>query len=322
VAIVGFKRSTKEINPCVQITALEAINIASQTMHEHAVCALHGYVDIDDEAAVLVAFSLAVAPRQIETHLNQRLTEQQLSTFNHALNQRCILRQPMAYVTGDIWFYGQRFLCDARALVPRSLIAQLLPDGLLPWIDSVDSVKQILDLCTGGASLAILASQAFARAHVVGSDISRAALNLAEQNKQLFDLPQLELIESDLFNAPFFAQSPKPQFDLIICNPPYVNSESMANLPAEFLAEPQGALGSGKDGMDLIRKILPQASEFLTPRGLLLLEIGHEMDHFLAAFAQLECIFLPVNVSGQDDNDEMIVLIEKQALDHLNKTPV
>jgi ribosomal protein L3 glutamine methyltransferase len=297
------------------MTALAAIEHAAQFMHEHSVVCGHGYANVDDEAAVLVAFVLAVPAAQIDDHLNRELNPTQLSLLQSSLKRRCADRTPLAYITGDIFFAGSRFLCDERALVPRSLIAQWLEQGQQPWINDAAQVTAVLDLCTGGASLAILAARHFCNARVVGSDISSGALALAEQNRQLHQLDQgrLELVHSDLFSGPFFAQSPKPQFDLILCNPPYVNAESMQQLPDEFRKEPALALAAGADGMDVIRQILGRAGTYLTEAGLLVLEIGHEADHFEAAFPRLEFTYLPIE-TDQHVIDDMVVLIEKQAL--------
>jgi ribosomal protein L3 glutamine methyltransferase len=292
-------------------TALEAIDNAHEQMRYSQVCCGHGYETLEHEAAVLVGFALGVEPQRIDQALNQVLSPEQLVVYQAALDARCRQRLPLAYITGDIWFYGQRFLADQRALVPRSLIAALLPHAIAPWLESSDSVQQILDLCTGSASLAIIAAQAFPNAKVTASDISGAALALADENRQLHNLTKerLSLVQSDLFTAPYFQSTPKPTFDLILCNPPYVNSTSVAAFPAEFLAEPTIALGSGTDGMDLVRAILDEVAEYLRPNGLLVLEIGHEIEHFMAAFARLEFVSLPVEAG-----DDMVLLIEHNAL--------
>ncbi len=290
-------------------TLLQAIELAESAMAQSNLCYGHGYENPQQEAAILAAYAVGVAPDDIDSHLGQVLNDAQQERFHQGLIKRCVEQQPLAYITGDIWFNGLRFLADSRALVPRSLLAQVLNDQLDPWFPEPALVKRVLDLCTGGASLAIMACKQFTNATVVGSDISQPALDLAQQNRLLHDCQeQLQLIQSDLFSAPFFADQ-TPRFDLIICNPPYVNQLSVQALPPEFLAEPEGALGSGIDGMDLIRKILAQAAAFLTDDGIVLLEIGHEAEHFFRAFPKLECLLLPVE-AGED----MVVLIERRAL--------
>lgn len=307
-------------NPAVTaplpVTALAAIESAAMTLEDADVVCGHGYANTDDEAAVLVAYVLGVSPSQIDDYLDRELTAQQRHALAVALERRCAAREPLAYITGEIDFAGLRFLCDKRALVPRSLIAQLLHEGFLPWLDPSTPVTRVLDLCTGGGNLAVIAAKQFESATIIASDISAEALALAKLNRQLHGLDdtRLQLIQSDVFSAGYFQQVPPPQFDLILCNPPYVNQQSMTNLPAEFRQEPAMALGSGSDGMDLIRLIVAQSATYLAQTGLLVLEIGNEAAHFEAAFAHLEYTYLPV-----DAGDDMVVLIENAALKRFSK---
>jgi ribosomal protein L3 glutamine methyltransferase len=190
--------------------------------------------------------------------------------------------------------------------VPRSPIADLLDsDALEPWLAEAGDITAVLDLCTGGASLAILAAHRFGRAAVIGSDLSIDALALAAENINLHRLADRVSLRQGSLWSPLEGE----RFDLVLCNPPYVNAASMAELPAEFKHEPVSALAGGNDGMDLIRQIVAGARAHLNPGGLMLLEVGHEALHFEAAFAPLEFIWLPT-ASG----DNSVALIERDAL--------
>ncbi len=223
------------------------------------------------------------------------------------LERRLRSRRPLAYLLGEAWLGGQRFLADERAIVPRSLIAELLPRALDPWL--AGDPGHIADICTGGGSLAILAALRWAQASITAADLSGPALQLARANVELHGLAQrVRLLRSDLFEA-FDAGE---RFDLVLCNPPYVNEASMAALPAEFRHEPRLALAGGDDGMDLVRRLLRQAREHLQPQGVLVVEIGHERRHFEAAFGDLPVYWLPVS-SGAD----AVFLVEAAALESL-----
>jgi ribosomal protein L3 glutamine methyltransferase len=182
---------------------------------------------------------------------------------------------------------------DERVIVPRSFIAELIADGTIdPWLS--DRTKRVLDLCTGNGSLAVLAAMAYPQIEVDAADISRAALEVASINIDKHALrDRVTLIESD-----GLASTSGP-FDLILCNPPYVNARSMAQLPDEFRAEPAIALAGGDDGMDFIRALLRDAPAKMTAHGVLVLEIGNERENFERAFPQLECVWLETS-AGSD----------------------
>ncbi|MGD9946089.1 MAG: 50S ribosomal protein L3 N(5)-glutamine methyltransferase [Burkholderiaceae bacterium] len=273
----------------------------------------HGTADSWDEAAALLRWLLHLPPEPLDSYLDARLCDSERRAAAALIERRIASRRPAAYLTGEAWLGGLRFICDERALVPRSLIAEALDEALPQWLaqwsqpDSRSSEwpARILDLCTGGGSLAVIAADRFPGAHVVGSDLSADALALAEVNRTEHGMQQrLTLLRGDLFEA-----LAGERFDLILCNPPYVNADSMAALPPEFLVEPQTALAGGVDGMDLIRRLLAEAPSHLNPDGLLLIEIGHEARHFEAAFPDLEFHYLPVTAGEQ-----MLVLIEAQLL--------
>ncbi len=266
----------------------------------------HGTDNAWDEAVWLVLWSLHLPLDRLDPMLDARLAPSEIAAVIALIEQRCAERVPLAYLTGEAWLRGERFLCDARALVPRSPIADLLDsDALEPWLPDAGDIGTVLDLCTGGASLAILAAYRFGQATVIGSDLSIDALALAGENIALHRLADRVSLRQGSLWSPLEGE----RFDLVLCNPPYVNAASMAELPAEFRHEPVSALAGGNDGMDLIRQILAGARAHLNPGGLMLLEVGHEALHFEAAFAQLEFIWLPT-ASGENS----VALIERDAL--------
>ncbi len=264
-----------------------------------------------DEAAWLLLWSLHLPPDRLEDWLDCRLTRPELDAAIELIERRCSTRMPAAWLTGEAWLRGVRFLCDERALVPRSPIAELLDpvadeaasDWDRQWLPQ--DPGRVLDLCTGGGSLAVFAALRFPQAEVVASDISGDALALAAQNLALHGLGErIRLVQADLFDG-----LTGERFDLILCNPPYVNARSMAALPPEFAAEPASALAGGDDGMDFIRRLIAAAPAHLTGEGMLIVEVGHEADHFEAAFPQLEFAWLAVAAG-----ERMIAAIGRNAL--------
>jgi ribosomal protein L3 glutamine methyltransferase len=266
----------------------------------------HGTEDAWDEAAWLVLWSLRLPLDRLEPVLDARLTAGEIAAAVALVERRCVERLPTAYLTGEAWLRGLRFRADPHALVPRSPIAELLDtDALEPWIAAPGGVRRVLDLCTGGGSLAVFAARRFPDAVVIGADLSSEALALAAENVALHGLQdRIGLRQGDLWDA-----VAGDRFDLVVCNPPYVNAASMGALPPEYRHEPQRALGGGADGMDLVRRIVAGARERLEPGGLLVLEIGHEAANFEAAFPGLEFGWLPT-----EGGDDRIVLLERDAL--------
>ena len=234
-----------------------------------------------DEAAWLVLWRLDLP---LDTDLQDptlTVTSPQQALVQALLLERIRTRKPLAYLTGEAWLQGVPFFVDARTIIPRSLIAEVLAMG---WLDEYvpEAQARVMDLCTGNGSLAVLAAMAWPQASVHGLDLSPEALQVAARNVERHALTdRIELSLSDGFAAAHGL------YHLIVCNPPYVNQQSMNALPAEFQAEPVLALAGGEDGMDFIRPCLQQASRWLTPDGALVLEIGHEMDHFERAFPSL-----------------------------------
>lgn len=277
----------------------------ASTRFEHAGLAYgQGTDNARDEAAWLLLWSLRLPPDALDPWLDAQLTAAERRFALSLLERRCVERLPAAYLTGEAWLRGHRFRCDARALVPRSLIAEALEEAIDDWLPP-EGPATVLDLCTGGGSLAIVAAHRFPGASLDATDLSADALALARENVEAYGLRErIRLVRGDLFGA-----VPGRRYDLVLCNPPYVNAASMAALPAEFRAEPRGALAGGADGMDLVRRVLHDAPAHLTGAGVLLLEIGHEARFFEAAFPRLEFAYLPVTAG-----DDQLVLVTREQL--------
>jgi len=248
-----------------------------------------------DEAAYLVLHTLSLPLDNLDTYLDAHLLPEEIAAVLKVIEQRASDRIPAAYITREAWLGTYQFYVDERVIVPRSFIAELIPTYFSPWLNDPDAVTDILELCTGSGCLPIMLADAFPQAHVDTVDISSDALEVAKINVDTYNLSErISLIRSDLYT-----NLPNKKYQLIVSNPPYVNSKSMAQLPKEYLHEPQIALGGGKDGMDLVRKILEQAKNYLTPDGLLIVEIGHERAFAEAAFPDLD--FTWVSTSAGDD---------------------
>jgi len=234
---------------------------------------------------------------------NQPVTPAQQALVATLFEERSATRKPAAYLTREAWLVGVPFYVDERAIVPRSFIAELLADGSIDgWLS--DQTRDVLDLCTGNGSLAVLAAMAWPEVQVTGADISADALAVAHINVERHGLQErVRLVPSDAL-----AGVPGP-WDLILCNPPYVNAHSMAQLPAEYRAEPELALAGGADGMDFIRRLLRAAPACMREDAVLVLEIGNERAHFEAAFPQLPVFWLETS-AGEDQ----VLLITRNAL--------
>lgn len=240
----------------------------------------HGCDNAWDEAVYLLCHALRLPLDRLEAFLDARLLAEERQSLLTLIERRTTERLPAPYLTGEAWLCGHRFHIDRNVIVPRSFIAELLEDGLSPWVEDPESVNDALDLCTGSGCLAILAAIAFPCARVDAIDISPAALAVAERNRNDYALDdRLRLIESNLYS-----KLTDERYDLILSNPPYVDARSMAALPAEYRHEPELALAGGEDGLDLVHTILREAPKRLNPGGLLVVEIGHNRDALEAAY--------------------------------------
>ncbi|MFZ9551573.1 MAG: 50S ribosomal protein L3 N(5)-glutamine methyltransferase [Hylemonella sp.] len=284
-------------------TLIAAIEAGAQQLSQAGVSFGHGTCNAFDEAAWLVLWRLGLPLHQLDEHAGQMLSPQQQAQIDALIQERITTRKPAAYLTHQAWLQAVSFYVDERCIVPRSLIAELIADGSIdPWL-SADS-RTVLDLCTGNGSLAVLAALAYPEVRVDAADISSDALEVARINVEKHGLQErIRLLQSDGL------ASIKGSYDLILCNPPYVNSQSMVSLPAEYRAEPALALAGGSDGMDFIRTLLSQAANHLKPQAVLVLEIGHERSHFEAAFPSLEVVWLETS-AGEDQ----VLLLTHEAL--------
>lgn len=268
----------------------------------------HGTQNAYDETAYLLLRSLHLPPDTLEPFLDACLTEVEREDVREAFDKRVNQRIPAAYITHEAWLGEFSFYVDERVIIPRSFIAQLLRERLVPWVIDADCVTSALDLCTGSGCLAILLADAFPNADIDAVDISADALAVAARNVADYDLgDQISLIQSNLF-----AGLEEQQYDIIVSNPPYVNAASMAELPPEYHAEPALALASGIDGLEHIRVILEQANKYLYPKGLLIAEIGHNRDLLEAEFPQLRFTWIET-----DGSDEFVFVLSKEQLDGL-----
>ena len=268
----------------------------------------HGTTNAFDEAAWLVLWRLGLplnAPLgdDIDSVQNQAVTPAGRALVATLFEERISTRKPAAYLTREAWLQGVSFYVDERSIVPRSLIAELIVQGGFDdWLG--EHTQQVLDLCTGNASLAVLSAMAWPEVHVTGADICPDALAVARINVDRHRLQErITLVQSD-----GLAKLPGP-WDLIICNPPYVNASSMAALPPEYRAEPVLALAGGSDGMDFIAQLLQQAPACMSEHAVLVLEIGNERSFFEARFAQLPVFWLDTS-AGEDQ----VLLITREAL--------
>ncbi|MCA1323504.1 50S ribosomal protein L3 N(5)-glutamine methyltransferase [Herbaspirillum sp. alder98] len=265
----------------------------------------HGSSNALDEAAYLILHTLKLPLDQLEPFLDARLLSDEIAAVLAVIERRSKDRVPAAYITNEAWLGAYRFYVDERVIVPRSFIAELIPHHFAPWIDDPDAIVNALDLCTGSGCLPVLLADAFPQAQIDAVDISADALQVARKNVDGYQLQErINLVESDLYTR----LAPR-KYDLIISNPPYVNSGSMARLPAEYLREPQLALAGGEDGMDLVRTIVAGAAERLTPEGILVVEIGNERAFAEAAFPELELTWLTTSAG-----DDMVFLLTAEQL--------
>ena len=268
----------------------------------------HGTTNAHDEAAWLVLWRLRLPldsdlGDRPDSVANKAVAPDELALVATLFEERIRTRKPAAYLTREAWLQGVPFYVDERAIVPRSFIAELLADGSIDDFLG-EHTRRVLDLCTGNGSLAVLAAMAWPDVEVTGADISPDALAVARINVDqhgLQDRISLQLSDG-------LAQLPGP-WDLILCNPPYVNAASMAQLPAEYRAEPTLALAGGADGMDFIRQLLQDAPARMSENAVLVLEIGNERSHFEAAFGQLPVYWIDTS-AGEDQ----VLLATRQAL--------
>ena len=286
------------------MTLIKLIQRCADRLAQAGVAFGHGTTNAFDEAAWLVLWKLGLPLDALDVHAQDTIDDAQQRQAEALVEQRIATRTPAAYLTGEAWLQGVPFHVDERTIVPRSFIAELLADcSIDPWLS--ERTHRVLDLCTGNGSLAVLAAMAYPDVQVDGADISPDALAVARRNVERHGLQdRVQLLQSDGLRS---VQGP---YDLVLCNPPYVNSESMAALPAEFKAEPGIALAGGADGMDFIRGLLTNAPAAMTDEAVLVLEIGNEREHFERAFPRLEAVWLETSAGA-----DQVLLLTRQALE-------
>ena len=293
--------------PSQAVTLNQCIDQVAQRLETADLHYGHGAIDAQSEALWIASKQLEISPADALDQLDQTITPDQYQNALQVAQTRIESRKPLAYILGEAWLMGVPFFCSEQSIVPRSWIAELIVDGSLEtWLPADGKA---LDLCTGNGSLAILLALSCPDIHVTACDISMPALSVASRNLDRHGLSnQVELLSGDLWDA---LEEPNDdnRFDLIVCNPPYVNSSSMNSLPAEYHAEPALALAGGDDGMDLIRRIIAAAPDYLTDRGAILIEIGNEYEHFKKAFPQIPAIWMEVSAG-----DEQVLLIQAEDL--------
>lgn len=250
----------------------------------------HGTDNVWDEALQLTLPLLAIpfdAPRDI---LQRNITDPELVQLRAALQQRVVQRVPVAYITQQSWFCGMPFYVDERVLIPRSPIGELIENGFAPWLQHAPA--RILDLCCGSACIAIACGEYFPDADIDAADISAEALAVAAINVEHY-ASTVNLVQSDMFSG-----LEGRRYDLIVCNPPYVDAEDMDALPDEYRHEPELALASGMDGLDFTRQLLREAKDHLTDEGVLIVEVGNSAAALENAYPRVPFVWLEFERGG------------------------
>lgn len=274
-------------------TLRDVLRFAVSRFNEARLSFGHGSDNAHDEAVYLLLHTLNLPLDLLEPYLDARLLPEEMAKVLALVEKRVCERIPVAYLTQQAWQGDFDFYVDERVIVPRSFIYELLGEPILSWIEYPELVHRALDLCTGSAALAIQMAHHYPDAQIDAVDISLDALEVAAINVQNYGLEeQIQLIHSDMF------EGLEGGYDLIVSNPPYVDAASVADLPEEYLHEPELALGSGEDGLDATRIILENAAQMLNPKGVLLVEIGHNRDVLERAYPNLPFTWL--ETSGGD----------------------
>jgi ribosomal protein L3 glutamine methyltransferase len=265
----------------------------------------HGTDNAYDESVWLIMSALHLPMDTLENFFDARLTPKEAKHLAHLIERRVTDRTPTAYLLREAWLKGFKFYVDERVIVPRSFIAELLENGLHPWIEYQEMVESAADICTGSGCLGVLLAHTFPNAAIDVVDISPDAIAVANINIKNYGLEeQVTAIASDMFNG-----LADKTYDLIISNPPYVDASAMAMLPQEYRNEPQIALGSGNDGLDHTHTLIRDAGKHLNDGGLLIVEIGHNRDALLFAYPDLPFTWLEV-----DSGNEFVFMLTKEQL--------
>lgn len=266
----------------------------------------HGTETAWDEAVALILHSLYLPHDINPTVLDARITEKERLKLLHLISERTDKRIPVPYLTHEAWFAGLSFYVDERVLIPRSPLAEIIEKEFQPWIPP-HSIRSILDLCTGSGCIAIACAMHCREATIDASDVSEDALAVAKTNIIRHNLEnQVHLFHSNLFES-----LPPKQYDIIISNPPYVDAEDMNTLPPEYLHEPQLGLIGGPTGLELVLKILQNAPHFLSPQGVLIVEVGNSEHALIEQFPEIPFTWLEFERGGGG----VFLLTQKQLLE-------
>ncbi len=252
----------------------------------------HGNTNAWDEALYLVRHALHLSPAEDKYVADARLLMTEREEIAALFQQRITERKPAAYLTHEAWFADLSFYVDERVIIPRSPIAELIAQGFSPWLQD-EPITSVLDMCTGSGCIAIACAVHFPEADITAVDISHDALDVARKNVAHHAVPQVNLIQSDLFK-----NVPQHPYQIIVCNPPYVDAKDMAELPAEYKHEPTLALAGGEDGLDLVAKILEQAADYLALEGILIVEVGNSAVAAETRFAHYPLTWLAFERGG------------------------
>ena len=293
-------------------TIRDVLRFAVSRFNEAKLAFGHGTDNAFDEAAFLILHALHLPLDCLDPFLDARLTRAELGRVLDLIERRIVERTPAAYLTGETWLGELRFHVDARVIVPRSFIAQLIRSRFSPWLSDDVSIPRALDLCTGCGCLAVILALEFPEAQVDAADVSDGALTVARRNVHEYGLEnRIELVQSDVFAA-----LRGRRYDLIVANPPYVTDAAMAALPAEYRREPDVALAGGADGMDVVRRIVREAAEHLTEHGMLAVEVGHNRALAEAAFPELMLTW-----AETDGGEDRVFLVARADLPRTSRSP-
>ncbi|MFO1302790.1 MAG: 50S ribosomal protein L3 N(5)-glutamine methyltransferase [Burkholderiales bacterium] len=289
------------------VTLRDWLRYAVSRMGEAKLAFGHGSADAYDEAAYLLLNALHLPLDRLDPFLDARVTLDERERLGALLSRRIEERVPAAYLTHEAWLGDFRFYVDERVIIPRSFIAELIPGALEPYVGTPDKVRTALDMCTGSGCLAILMAHAYPDADIDAVDISSDALAVAQRNVSDYGLAaRINLIRSDLF-----ANLPEKSYDLVICNPPYVDAMAMESLPEEYRREPVLALAGGDDGLDAVRVLLKEAPRFLDHGGHLVVEIGHNRAATEGAFPRL-----PLTWLATASSEDSVFIVNREDLIH------
>ncbi len=293
------------------VTLGEIINAGAESFKTAKLALGQGTLEFRDEARWLALEALGLAVDSPDSIEDQSLSATEIAAIETLFARRISERLPAAYITGTAWLKGYRFYVDSRVIIPRSFIAELLLGQLSPFVPNANHVTSVLDLCTGSGCLAIIAADQFPNAQVVAADLSDAALAVAQKNISLYGLEdRVVLVHSDLYQG----LDANTQFDVIICNPPYVPRAKAAHMPKEFQHEPAMALYADEDGMGLVAQIVAGAAQRLKPKGVLVMEIGHEFEACNAMFVQRFAGVFPTWIESPEQIDNVFIVSREELL--------